>query len=206
MPKFLIGNAPCSWGTLEFEGTGGEQIGAGRMLDELAETGYTGTELGDWGYMPTDPAALRAELSLVAIRVTGGASCAQAEIAAAQIFHADGLARGGGNPRGSVTGIAFPPGVASGQRVAGLAMIEFVQAHVPADGDELFAIMLGVALTALVVAPGGAHQRRVEPLFRGKALLDFRVARSALQFMLPAAANVATGAMRRSIELGMDFG
>jgi inosose dehydratase len=63
MPKFLIGNAPCSWGSLEFEGTRGEQIGFGRMLDELAETGYTGTELGDWGYMPTDPTALRSELS-----------------------------------------------------------------------------------------------------------------------------------------------
>jgi inosose dehydratase len=63
MPKFLVGNAPCSWGTLEFEGTGGEQISSGRMLDELAETGYTGTELGDWGYMPTDPVALRGELS-----------------------------------------------------------------------------------------------------------------------------------------------
>jgi inosose dehydratase len=62
MSKLLVGNAPCSWGTLEFEGTGGEQIGFSRMLDELAETGYTGTELGDWGYMPTDPAALRAEL------------------------------------------------------------------------------------------------------------------------------------------------
>lgn len=32
------------------------------MLDELVESGYTGTELGDWGYMPTDPDALRAEL------------------------------------------------------------------------------------------------------------------------------------------------
>jgi inosose dehydratase len=32
------------------------------MLDELAATGYTGTELGDWGYMPTDPPVLRAEL------------------------------------------------------------------------------------------------------------------------------------------------
>ena len=63
MPKFLIGNAPCSWGTLEFEGTGGEQIPSSRMLDELAETGYTGTELGDWGYMPTDPSKLSAELS-----------------------------------------------------------------------------------------------------------------------------------------------
>ena len=63
MVKFLVGNAPCSSGTLEFEGTGGEQIGYGRMLDELAETGYTGTELGDWGYMPTDPPVLRGELS-----------------------------------------------------------------------------------------------------------------------------------------------
>jgi inosose dehydratase len=63
MPRFLVGNAPCSWGTLEFEGTGGDQIGFGRMLDELAETGYRGTELGDWGYMPTDPPALRGELS-----------------------------------------------------------------------------------------------------------------------------------------------
>ena len=57
-----VGNAPCSWGTLEFGETKGEQIGYARMLDELAATGYTGTELGDWGYMPTDPALLRAEL------------------------------------------------------------------------------------------------------------------------------------------------
>ncbi|HLJ49302.1 MAG TPA: TIM barrel protein [Bryobacteraceae bacterium] len=62
MPKLQIGNAPCSWGTLEFEEAKGEQIGFSRMLDELAETGYTGTELGDWGYMPTDPAVLAAEM------------------------------------------------------------------------------------------------------------------------------------------------
>ena len=62
MATLRVGNAPCSWGTLEFEEAKGEQIGYARMLDELAETGYTGTELGDWGYMPTDPAALRREL------------------------------------------------------------------------------------------------------------------------------------------------
>lgn len=56
------GNAPCSWGTLEFGETKGEQIGFDRMLDELVEAGYTGTELGDWGYMPAEPEALRAEL------------------------------------------------------------------------------------------------------------------------------------------------
>lgn len=64
MGTLKVGNAPCSWGTLEFEeAKGGEQIGFSRMLDELADTGYTGTELGDWGFMPTDPSALAAELS-----------------------------------------------------------------------------------------------------------------------------------------------
>ena len=63
MTTLKVGNAPCSWGTLEFEGVGGEQIGYARMLDELAEAGYTGTELGDWGYMPTDPTMLSAELA-----------------------------------------------------------------------------------------------------------------------------------------------
>jgi inosose dehydratase len=62
MSKLLVGNAPCSWGTLEFEEAKGEQVPFNRMLDDLAETGYTGTELGDWGYMPTDPPKLRAEL------------------------------------------------------------------------------------------------------------------------------------------------
>jgi inosose dehydratase len=57
-----VGNAPCSWGTLEFAGTKGEQVPFDRMLDELAAAGYTGTELGDWGYMPSDPARLKAEL------------------------------------------------------------------------------------------------------------------------------------------------
>lgn len=67
----LVGNAPCSWGTLEFAETAGAPIGFGRMLDELAETGYTGTELGDWGYMPTNAAALRAELSKRGLALLG---------------------------------------------------------------------------------------------------------------------------------------
>ena len=62
MTHIQVGNAPCSWGTLEFEGLAGERIGYAQMLAELVETGYTGTELGDWGFMPTNPAALRAEM------------------------------------------------------------------------------------------------------------------------------------------------
>lgn len=63
MNTIRIGNAPCSWGILEFEGLDNEQIGYRQMLDELRDTGYLGTELGDWGFMPTDPAALSAELA-----------------------------------------------------------------------------------------------------------------------------------------------
>ncbi len=57
-----VANAPCSWGVLEFEGLEGEAAGYAQVLDEIAESGYAGTELGDWGFMPTDPDALRAEL------------------------------------------------------------------------------------------------------------------------------------------------
>lgn len=63
-----FGNAPCSWGTIEGWGQG---IGYSQMLDELVEAGYTGTELGDWGYMPTDPEQLRQELSSRGLTMLG---------------------------------------------------------------------------------------------------------------------------------------
>jgi inosose dehydratase len=63
MPAIRIANAPCSWGSLEFEGLEGEGILYGQMLDELKATGYEGTELGDWGYMPTSAEELHAELA-----------------------------------------------------------------------------------------------------------------------------------------------
>jgi len=66
-----VGNAPCSWGSLEFDGVPGETVPFGRMLDELAATGYTGTELGDWGYMPTEPSALAGELSRRGLAMLG---------------------------------------------------------------------------------------------------------------------------------------
>jgi inosose dehydratase len=56
-----IANAPCSWGALEFD-LEGEVPGYVQVLDEIVETGYAGTELGDWGFMPTDPKELAAEI------------------------------------------------------------------------------------------------------------------------------------------------
>lgn len=57
-----VANAPCSWGALEFEWAGSVPPFA-RVLDEMAATGYAGTELGSWGFMPTEPGALREELA-----------------------------------------------------------------------------------------------------------------------------------------------
>lgn len=71
MTQIRVGNAPCSWGSLEFEGMQGKAIGYRQMLDELVETGYTGTELGDWGFMPTDPEVLRAELIARGVTMVG---------------------------------------------------------------------------------------------------------------------------------------
>ncbi|MBF6611558.1 MAG: TIM barrel protein [Chloroflexi bacterium] len=62
MNNIRVANAPCSWGALEFEDMEGEQIAYPQMLDELRDTGYTGTELGDWGFMPTEPELLAQEL------------------------------------------------------------------------------------------------------------------------------------------------
>ncbi len=55
-----VANAPCSWGVIE--NTPGARIGYAQVLDEMQETGYAGTELGDWGFMPTDPMRLKQEL------------------------------------------------------------------------------------------------------------------------------------------------
>lgn len=71
MNGIQIANAPCSWGTLEFDGIEGERIAFRQMLDELRDTGYVGTELGDWGFMPTEPAALALELSMRGLAMVG---------------------------------------------------------------------------------------------------------------------------------------
>ena len=57
-----VANAPCSWGALEFDWAG-PAPSFDRVLDEMSAADYAGTELGDWGFLPTDPATLSAELS-----------------------------------------------------------------------------------------------------------------------------------------------
>jgi inosose dehydratase len=64
-----IANAPCSWGVIE--GIEGQRDGYRRVVDEMHETGYVGTELGDWGFMPTDPNELRSELDARGLALIG---------------------------------------------------------------------------------------------------------------------------------------
>lgn len=65
-----VANAPCSWGVLEFD-LPGAALGYAQVLDEIRDTGYAGTELGDWGFMPTEPAALRRELDARGLALVG---------------------------------------------------------------------------------------------------------------------------------------
>ena len=61
MEGVRVAAAPISWGVCEIPGWG-PQLPWERVLDEMAQAGYEGTELGPWGFLPTDPAALRAAL------------------------------------------------------------------------------------------------------------------------------------------------
>jgi inosose dehydratase len=65
-----IANAPCSWGVLEFESKSASP-GYEQVLDEIAASGYAGTELGDWGFMPTEPAVLRERLDRRSLAMVG---------------------------------------------------------------------------------------------------------------------------------------
>jgi inosose dehydratase len=65
-----VGNAPCSWGVLEFEKEAAA-VPPAQVLDEMAAAGYDGTELGDWGFLPTDPRALAADVERRALSLVG---------------------------------------------------------------------------------------------------------------------------------------
>ncbi|MBI4671015.1 MAG: TIM barrel protein [Chloroflexi bacterium] len=64
-----IANAPCSWGVIE--NIEGERTTYVKVLDEMQATGYAGTELGDWGFMPTDPVRLADELRARQLKLLG---------------------------------------------------------------------------------------------------------------------------------------
>jgi inosose dehydratase len=59
--RFHFASAPDSWGVLDYPGPSWEQSYE-KMLDEMVAAGYTGSELGPYGFFPTDPAVLKPQL------------------------------------------------------------------------------------------------------------------------------------------------
>jgi inosose dehydratase len=59
--RFRFASAPDSWGVLDYPGPSWDQS-CEKMLDEMRDAGYSGTELGPYGFFPTEPASLRPQL------------------------------------------------------------------------------------------------------------------------------------------------
>src|ERR1700692_4177281 len=59
--RFHFASAPDSWGVLDYPGPSWNQSYE-KMLDEMVSAGYTGTELGPYGFFPTDAKVLRPQL------------------------------------------------------------------------------------------------------------------------------------------------
>ncbi len=72
-----IGSAPDSWGV--WYPNDSRQTPWQRFLNEIAEAGYEWTELGPYGYLPTDPRILRKELNPRGLRVSAATAIGHLE-------------------------------------------------------------------------------------------------------------------------------
>lgn len=70
LDRLRIGSAPDSWGVWFPDDD--QQVPWRRFLDEVAEAQYEWIELGPYGYLPTDPAVLHAELGERDLKVSAG--------------------------------------------------------------------------------------------------------------------------------------
>jgi inosose dehydratase len=68
--RFKFASAPNSWGVLDYPSPSWEQSYQ-TMLDEMVSAGYTGTELGPYGFLPTDANVLRPELTQRNLKLLG---------------------------------------------------------------------------------------------------------------------------------------
>lgn len=75
--EIKVGSAPDSWGV--WFPSDPKQTPWSRFLDEIAEAGYEWTELGPYGYLPTDLPTLRAELEKRNLKVAATFALANLE-------------------------------------------------------------------------------------------------------------------------------
>ena len=66
-----VATAPISWGVCEVPGWG-YQLPVDRVLAEMSAAGFTHTELGSYGYLPTEPADLQGILDSNGLSLLGG--------------------------------------------------------------------------------------------------------------------------------------
>ena len=66
-----VATAPISWGVCEVPGWG-YQLPVDRVLAEMKSAGFTHTELGSLGYLPTEPGELQRMLDGHGLRLLGG--------------------------------------------------------------------------------------------------------------------------------------
>lgn len=76
MSNVKIATAPCSWGVWYADGTPSGTPWQ-TFLDQAAAAGYKALELGPDGYLPTDEAVLREELTRRGLEVCSGTCCYQ---------------------------------------------------------------------------------------------------------------------------------
>lgn len=69
-PQLRLGTAPDSWGVWFADDPA--QLPWDRYLDEAHEAGYALTELGPFGYLPSEPGRLGEELARRSLTLTGG--------------------------------------------------------------------------------------------------------------------------------------
>src|SRR5262245_59001139 len=67
--EIKLAAAPVSWGVTEVA-EGAARLGWGQVMDEIAQAGYAATELGPYGYYPTDPGELRVALAARGLALT----------------------------------------------------------------------------------------------------------------------------------------
>jgi inosose dehydratase len=68
--RFQFASAPDSWGVLDYPGPSWKQSYE-KMLDEMVAAGYAGTELGPYGFFPTDAGVLQKELQKRRMKLLG---------------------------------------------------------------------------------------------------------------------------------------
>ncbi len=68
--RFHFACAPDSWGVLDYPGPSWNQSYE-KMLDEMVWAGYNGTELGPYGFFPTDSAVLKPQLEKRNLKLLG---------------------------------------------------------------------------------------------------------------------------------------